>query len=79
MEKSGQMKDANLSYLNGKIVAILGYGNQGSDHAQKLRDSGIRVIVALREGTSWNGWKEDDFEVLSVWEAVDKADIIQVW
>ena len=44
-------KDADLSLLKGKTVAILGYGSQGHGHAQNLRDSGINVIVAELSGT----------------------------
>jgi ketol-acid reductoisomerase len=68
-----------FSHLIGKTVAVLGHDNQGAEHAQKLRECGIRVVVALREGTNWEGWREDGFEVVTVWEAVDIADVIQVW
>lgn len=71
--------EVDLSYLKGKTVAILGYENHGYDHAQKLRLSGIPVLVVLREGTSNEKWEEDGLHVVSVWEAVEKADVIQVW
>lgn len=45
-------RDADLSLLDGKTVAILGYGSQGHAHALNLRDSGVRVVVGLREGSS---------------------------
>ena len=44
-------KDADLSLLNGKTVGIIGYGSQGHAHAQNLRDSGVKVIVAQRPGS----------------------------
>ncbi|GAB7389174.1 hypothetical protein BSNK01_30120 [Bacillaceae bacterium] len=69
----------DLSYLHGKTVAILGYGNQGYEHAHKLRQSGISVIVALREGTPRDKWEQDGFYLTSIWDAVDQADVIQVW
>ena len=47
-------KDADMSYLDGKTVAIIGYGSQGHAHALNLRDSGVNVVVGLYEGSrSW--------------------------
>ena len=47
-------KDADLSLIKGKQVAIIGYGSQGHAHAQNLNDSGVRVTVGLRRGgASW--------------------------
>ncbi|CAM3398519.1 MULTISPECIES: ketol-acid reductoisomerase [Saccharibacillus] len=70
--------DADLSVLQGKTIAIIGYGSQGHAHAQNLRDSGLQVVVGLREGKSANKAKEDGFEVLSVAEATKRADIVQI-
>ncbi|WP_019242800.1 MULTISPECIES: ketol-acid reductoisomerase [Bacillus] len=70
--------DANQSYLQGKTVAIVGYGSQGHAHAQNLRDSGVKVVIGLRQGRSWNKAVEDGFEVYSVKEAVEQADVIQI-
>ena len=70
--------DANQSYLQGKTIAIVGYGSQGHAHAQNLRDSGNKVIIGLRKGRSWDKAVEDGFEVYSVKDAVEQADIIQV-
>lgn len=64
--------DANEQYLQGKTVAIIGYGSQGHAHAQNLRDSGVRVIVGLRKGKSWEQAEQDGFEVYSVREAANK-------
>lgn len=79
MAKMYYEKDCDLSKLDGKLVAIIGYGSQGHAHAQNLRDSGIQVIIGLRQsGKSWPLAKQDGFEVLSVAEATKKADVIMV-
>lgn len=70
--------DANPSYLNGKTVAVIGYGSQGHAHAQNMRDSGVNVIIGLRKGKSWDKAVEDGFEVYSVGEASAKADVIMI-
>ncbi|MBM2838227.1 MAG: ilvC, partial [Deltaproteobacteria bacterium] len=46
-------KDANLELIRSKKVAVIGYGSQGHAHAQNLKESGVNVIVGLREGKSW--------------------------
>jgi ketol-acid reductoisomerase len=70
-------KDADLSQLKGKTIAILGYGSQGHAHAQNLRDSGCEVIVAEVKGTqNYELAVKDKFKPLSTEEAVKKADII---
>jgi ketol-acid reductoisomerase len=71
--------DADLSLLNGKTVAIIGYGSQGHAHALNLKDSGINVVVGLYEGSrSAEKAKADGLEVLSVADAAAKADWIMV-
>jgi ketol-acid reductoisomerase len=71
--------DADLSLLNGKTVAIIGYGSQGHAHALNLKDSGIQVVVGLYAGSrSAEKAKADGLEVLSVAEACAKADWIMV-
>ena len=70
-------RDADLSFLNGKTIAILGYGSQGHAHAQNLRDSGASVIIGLHEGSKSKAKAEaDGFEVCTVEEAAKKADFI---
>ena len=55
--------DADLSLLDGKVIGIVGYGSQGHAHAQNLRDSGCRVIVAEAGGSQgWKDAKEAGFE-----------------
>lgn len=71
-------KDADLSVLKGKTIAIIGYGSQGHAQAQNLRDSGLNVIIGLREGRSWEVAKNDGFEVFSVSEAARRADLVQI-
>jgi len=71
-------QDADLSVLQNKTVAVLGYGSQGHAQAQNLRDSGVRVVIGLRPGKSAEKAKNDGFEVLSVAEAVKIADVVQV-
>ena len=72
-------KDADLSYLKGKTVAVLGFGSQGHAHALNLRDSGVNVLVALRPGgENYELAKKYGFEPMSVAEASKKADIIMV-
>ncbi len=70
-------KDTDLSYLKDKTVAILGYGSQGHAHAQNLRDSGVKVIVAQRPGSAnYDLAVEHGFKPVSVAEATQKADML---
>jgi ketol-acid reductoisomerase len=71
--------DANLDLLNGKTVAIVGYGSQGHAHALNLKDSGVNVIVGLYEGSkSTAKAREAGLEVVSVAEAAKRADFIMI-
>ena len=58
-------KDANVELLQGKTVAVIGYGSQGHAQAQNLRDSGVEVVVGVRPGKSYEVAKADGFEVMS--------------
>lgn len=69
-------KDADLSLIKNKLVAVIGYGSQGSAQAKNLRDSGIELVVGLREGTSFQRATENGFFVLSIEEAVKRAEIV---
>ena len=72
-------RDADLSLLGQKTVAILGYGSQGHAHALNLRDSGCRVIIAQRPGTSnYDRAVRDGFSPTSAADATKTADIIAV-
>ncbi|WP_409289618.1 ketol-acid reductoisomerase [Peribacillus sp. SCS-37] len=70
--------DANKEYLNNKRIAVIGYGSQGHAHAQNLRDSGFEVIIGLRRGGSWEKAESDGFEVYSVKEAAEQADVVMI-
>ncbi|MBT2754548.1 ketol-acid reductoisomerase [Mesobacillus foraminis] len=70
--------DANPQYLQGKKVAIIGYGSQGHAHAQNLRESGVEVVIGLREGRSWDKAVEDGFKVFSVGEATAQSDVVMI-
>ena len=78
MAKMYYEKDCDLSVLNGKKIAVIGYGSQGHAHAQNLRDSGCDVVVGLRHGKSWDKATEDGFNVMSVADATKAADIIMI-
>ena len=71
--------DCNLGLLKNKTVAVIGYGSQGHAHSQNLRDSGIKVIVGLYEGSkSAITAKADGFTVLNADEATKQADIVML-
>lgn len=71
-------QDINNEVLQGKKIAIVGYGSQGHAHAQNLRDSGFEVIIGLREGKSADRAKEDGFDVKAVKDAVSEADVTMI-
>lgn len=64
--------------LEGKTVAIIGYGSQGHAHAQNLRDNGNQVIIGIREGKSAEAARNDGFDVLPVAQAAKKADVVMI-
>jgi ketol-acid reductoisomerase len=71
--------DADLGIIQGKKVAVVGYGSQGHAHAQNLRDSGVEVVVALKPGSkSTQKAEEAGFRVLSTPEATQWADVIVI-
>lgn len=78
MAKMYYEKDCDLSALDGKKIAVIGYGSQGHAHAQNLRDSGCDVIIGVRPGKSFKKAQDDGFEVYTVAEAAKKADIIMM-
>ena len=72
-------QDADFKYLQGKTIAIIGYGIQGRGQALCLRDSGLNVIVSELEGTpNYEQAKKDGFNPVPVAEAAEKADVIQI-
>ena len=72
-------KDCDIAKLDGKTVAIIGYGSQGHAHALNLKESGVKVIVGLYEGSkSWVKAEQQGLDVFPVEEAVKQADIIMI-
>jgi ketol-acid reductoisomerase len=70
-------RDADLGFLRGKKVAVLGYGSQGHAHANNLRDSGVDVVVGLRrESNSWSKAENAGLKVAETAEAAASADIV---
>ena len=71
--------DANLDLLNGKTVAIIGYGSQGHAHALNLKDSGVNVIIGLYEGSKSTAKAEAaGLNVKTVADAAKIADLIMI-
>ncbi len=72
-------KDADISHLKGKTIAIVGYGSQGHAHACNLKDSGQKVVVGLREGSSsWGRAEDAGLDVTTVREAAAAAHIVMM-
>src|SRR5438093_10903117 len=71
-------KDADLKVLKGKTVAIVGFGSQGHAHALNLKDSGMDVLVGLREGASWQKAERAGLKVMPVADAVKRADVVMI-
>ena len=72
-------KDADLSLIKGKTVAIIGYGSQGHAHAQNLNDSGVKVTVGLRKGgASWAKAEKAGLKVAEIADAVREADVVMI-
>ena len=72
-------KDANLELLSGKKLAVIGYGSQGHAHSQNLKDSGMDVIIGLREGSkSWAEAEKAGLKVMKTADAAKEADVIMI-
>ena len=79
MAKIFYQQDCNLSLLDGKTVAIIGYGSQGHAHALNFKESGVNVVIGLYEGSkSWAKAEAAGFQVYTSAEAAKKADIIMI-
>ena len=77
--KTYYQDDCNLAALDGKTIAVIGYGSQGHAHALNAKESGCHVIIGLYEGSkSWKRAEEQGFEVYTAAEAAKKADIIMI-
>jgi ketol-acid reductoisomerase len=72
-------QDADLKYLQGKVIGVIGYGSQGHAQAQNLKDSGLDVRIGLRKGSpSWEKAEAYGFKVGTVAEIAQQADVIQI-
>ncbi|RCW71862.1 ketol-acid reductoisomerase [Saliterribacillus persicus] len=71
-------KNINEEVLQGKKIAIIGYGSQGHAHALNLKESGFDVVVGLRQGKSWDKAVEDGVDVKSVADATKEADVVMI-
>lgn len=72
-------QDCDLSLLDGKTIAVIGYGSQGHAHALNAKESGCNVIIGLYEGSkSWARAEDQGFEVFTAAEAAKRADIIMI-
>lgn len=78
MSKVLYEKDINKEVLQGKTVAVIGYGSQGHAHALNLRDSGFDVVIGIRPGKSQQKAEEDGFTVKNVAEATKAADVVMI-
>ena len=79
MAQTWKDEDISLDTIKDQTIAVIGYGIQGDAQANNMKDSGLNVIVGLKEGgTSWQKAKDDGHEVLSVSDATKKADIIHI-
>ncbi|MGA9632704.1 MAG: ketol-acid reductoisomerase, partial [Candidatus Acidiferrales bacterium] len=78
MAKMFWEKDANPRALEGKRIAVIGYGSQGRAHALNLRDSGYDVVVGVRKGDSWNKAKKDGLKVAEPAAAVEGAKLVSM-
>ncbi|RHR10454.1 ketol-acid reductoisomerase [Pseudoflavonifractor sp. AF19-9AC] len=79
MAKMYYEKDCDINYLNGKKIAIIGYGSQGHAHAMNLKDSGCDVCVGLRQGSkNWANAEQAGLKVMTVPEAAKWGDIVMI-
>jgi ketol-acid reductoisomerase len=79
MAKIYYQNDCNPALLDGKTVAVIGYGSQGHAHALNLRDSGVNVVVGLYEGSrSWKDAEDAGLRVATAFDAAKEADVIMI-
>ena len=79
MAQTWKDEDISLESIKEQTIAVIGYGIQGDAQANNMKDSGLNVVIGLKEGgTSWQKAKDDGHEVLSVADACKKADIIHI-
>jgi len=79
MAQTWKDEDISLEPIKDQTIAVIGYGIQGDAQANNMKDSGLNVVIGLKEGgTSWQKAKADGHQVLSVADACKKADIIHI-
>jgi len=71
-------RDADVGFLKGKTIGVIGYGNQGRAQALNLRDSGLEVIIGVRADETRQQAKSDGFEVFPIREAAEKAQVVMM-
>src|SRR5918994_2432474 len=71
-------KDADVQLIRNKKVAVIGYGSQGHAHAHNLKESGVPVVVGLREGASWRKAEKSGLKVMPTADAVKGADVVMI-
>jgi ketol-acid reductoisomerase len=71
-------QDANLNLLQGRRIAVIGYGNHGRAQALNLRDSGLEVILGNREDEYAERARQDGFTVLSIQQAAERGEIVML-
>ena len=71
-------KDADLQQIRNKKVAVIGYGSQGHAHALNMKESGVSVVIGLREGASWKKAEQSGLKVMPVADAVKASDVVMI-
>ena len=79
MAQTWKDEDISLEPIKDQTIAVIGYGIQGDAQANNMKDSGLNIVICLKEGgTSWQKAKDDGHEVLSVADACKKSDIVHI-
>jgi ketol-acid reductoisomerase len=71
-------KDADIQQIRNKKVAVIGYGSQGHAHALNMKESGVSVVIGLREGPSWKKAEQSGLKVMPVADAVKASDVVMI-
>ena len=71
-------KDADIQLIRNKRVAVIGYGSQGHAHALNMKESGVNVVIGLREGASWKKAEQSGLKVMPVADAVKASDVVMI-
>ena len=71
-------RDADIQQIRNKNVAVIGYGSQGHAHALNMKESGVSVVIGLREGASWKKAEQSGLKVMPVADAVKASDVVMI-